>query len=151
MITVFSLINRRPKAHVSPSKNSKAMAPRAHDLEEDEQIETWTIWKFGQCFLHHKHVSWKNKDLSKGPAESSELTWCYRGDWNLVWVLKSCEPSCVKWSWGRWGWATDRRYKDSDKCREQSDPKVPTLCCEGLNKPSKTCWFDWVISKQRRE
>lgn len=34
MITVFSLIKRRPKAHVSPSKNSSAMAPRAHDLRE---------------------------------------------------------------------------------------------------------------------
>lgn len=37
MITVFSLIKRRPKAHVSPSKNSKAMAPRAHDLIKVEK------------------------------------------------------------------------------------------------------------------
>ena len=37
MITVFSLIKRRPKAHVRPSKNSKAMAPRAQDLMEVEK------------------------------------------------------------------------------------------------------------------
>lgn len=32
MITVFSLMNRRPNAHVIPNRKSRAMAPRAHDL-----------------------------------------------------------------------------------------------------------------------
>lgn len=31
-MTVFSLMKSRPKAHVSPSRNSRAMPPKAHDL-----------------------------------------------------------------------------------------------------------------------
>lgn len=35
MITVFSLMKRRPKAQVRPNRKSRAMAPRAQDLMEE--------------------------------------------------------------------------------------------------------------------
>lgn len=38
MITVFSLIKSRPKAHVSPSKNNKVMAPRDQDLRRRQRV-----------------------------------------------------------------------------------------------------------------
>ena len=56
MITVFSLIKRRPNAHVSPSKKSRAMAPRAHDLmEEVEKVNQGKV-HLTVCFLYHKFV-----------------------------------------------------------------------------------------------
>lgn len=66
MITVFSLMKRRPKAHVSPSRNSRAMAPRAHDLKEtDKEMLT------NNDMIHRKSESiWNPSDsvayLSEG-------------------------------------------------------------------------------------
>lgn len=37
MITVFSLMYMRPKAHVRPSRHSRAIAPITHDLRARER------------------------------------------------------------------------------------------------------------------
>lgn len=123
MMTVFSLMKRRPKAQVRPRRKSRVTAPRAQDLKEtavtpvagfhtkhvSHVFHTYDHADFVvlRCDLQPNSVTTpifhiRTKSFLVNIVITSEqwLTWCCPDGWSRVWGQTCCAPSCVTWPSG---------------------------------------------------